>query len=298
MNALTKAAPARPIDVLRKQLVSLPEIAQNLPSTVSPDRFRNVVVTAANMSPDLLEADRRSLLGACVKCAADGLVPDGREAALVIFNQKSKDGGWEKRVQYMPMLAGILKRARNSGEIAGISVQVVYERDEFTFSPDDFDRPIRHTLPALTEERGKPVGAYALVKLKDGTVMAEAMGKAEIDRVRGVSKAKDAGPWVQWWDQMARKTVLRRLSKYLPMDAAPLEAVLRRDDELGAPQGDADAGPPVLDGEAAALLHFGRLAALEAAIDGQAVEVGNATPEQLAELDSDPFPPEFPSGRR
>ena len=264
--SLTTTKAARPIDVLRKQLSSLPEIAQNLPSTVSPDRFRNVVVTAANMTPDLLEADRRSLLGACVKCAADGLIPDGREAALVIFNTKKKDGGWEKRVQYMPMLGGVLKRIRNSGELAGLSVQVVHERDEFMFCPDDFDRPIRHTLPPLAEDRGKPIGAYALAKLKDGTVMGEAMSLAEINKVRNVSRAKDSGPWVQWWDQMARKTVLRRLSKYLPMDAAPMEALLRRDDELAAPQGDADAAAGViLEGEAEEAVSS-RLDALEGAM--------------------------------
>jgi recombination protein RecT len=236
-TAVAEAKPARPIDVLRKQLSSLPEIAQNLPTTVSPEKFRNVVVTAANMTPDLLSADRRSLLGACVKCAADGLVPDGREAALVIFNTKNKDGGWEKRIQYMPMLAGVLKRMRNSGEIAGISVQIVCEQDDFTYSPDDFERPIKHTTPPLGTDRGKAVGAYALVKLKDGTVMGDVMDVRAIERVRSVSRSKDKGPWVDWWDEMARKTVLRRLAKYLPMDATPIEALLRRDDERPATPG-------------------------------------------------------------
>lgn len=289
MNALTKAAPARPIDVLRRQLAGLPEIAQNLPSTVSPDRFRNVVVTAANTMPELLDADRRSLLGACVKCAADGLVPDGREAALVIFNTKNREGKWEKRVQYMPMLAGILKRARNSGEIAGLSVQVVHERDDFVFAPDDFERPIRHTLPRLSEDRGKPIGAYALAKLKDGTVMAEAMSLSEIERVRAVSRSKDSGPWSQWWDQMARKTVLRRLAKYLPMDAAPMEALLRRDDGLGAAQGDADAAGHVVVEGTAEEAGSSRLDALEGAIEGEVVESGpppveNAGPGDLADM--------------
>jgi recombination protein RecT len=240
-TALAEAKPARPIDVLRKQLASLPEIAQNLPSTVSPDKFRNVVITAANMTPDLLGADRRSLLGACVKCAADGLVPDGREAALVLMGNK---------VQYMPMIAGVLKRARNSGEIASLVVQVVYERDAFTWSPCDPERPIQHTTPPLAEERGAPIGAYAIARLKDGSVMAEVMSKAEIEKVRGVSRAKGSGPWVQWWDQMARKTVLRRLSKYLPMDAAPMEALLQRDEERPA----TPTGEEIVEAEAVEIL--------------------------------------------
>lgn len=263
MNAITQAAPARPIDVLRKQLSGLPEIAQNLPSTVSPDKFRNVVITAANMSPDLLNADRRSLLGACVKCAADGLVPDGREAALVLFGGK---------VQYMPMLAGVLKRARNSGEIASLVVQVVHEKDSFIWRPSDGERPVEHGVPGLGDDRGAPIGAYAIARLKDGSVMAEVMSKAEIEKVRAVSRSKGNGPWVQWWDQMARKTVLRRLSKYLPMDAAPMEALLRRDDDLGAAKGDADAARGVvLEGEAMEA-SSGRLDALEdsLSLDGEA----------------------------
>jgi len=237
-GAVAEARPARPIDVLRRQLANLPEIAQNLPSTVSPEKFRNVVITAANMAPDLLNADRRSLLGACVKCAADGLVPDGREAALVLMGGK---------VQYMPMIAGVLKRARNSGEIASLVVQVVYEKDDFVWRPSDPEKPVEHSAPALTVDRGNPIGAYAIARLKDGSVMAEVMSKAEIEKVRNVSRSKGNGPWVQWWDQMARKTVLRRLAKYLPMDAAPMESLLRRDEEPpAAPTGE----PMALEGEA------------------------------------------------
>lgn len=234
-QAVAETKPSRPIDVLRKQLANLPEIAQNLPSTVSPEKFRNVVITAANMNPSLLDADRRSLLGACVKCAADGLLPDGRDAALVMFG---------KQVQYMPMIAGLIRRARNSGQIAGISVQVVHAKDDFVWAPDDFDKPITHRPPRLGEDRGEPIGAYAVVKLADGTVMHDVMPVKDIEKVRNVSRAKGNGPWVQWWDQMARKTVFRRLSKYLPADAAPHTLMSRDDEPPAAPNGE------VLDGEA------------------------------------------------
>lgn len=257
MNALAPAPqkPARPIDVLRRQLASLPEIAQNLPSTVSPDKFRNVVITAANLTPGLLNADRKSLLGACVKCAADGLIPDGREAALVMFGQQ---------VQYMPMVGGILKRARNSGEIGSLVVQVVHANDTFVWRPSDGENPVTHEVPGLLADRGPEIGAYAIARLKDGSVMAEVMSKPEIEKVRAVSRAKGSGPWTQWWDQMARKTVLRRLAKYLPMDAIPHDA-LARDDGLGAPGGDADAGPEWIEGEAEAVP--GKLDMFEGAID-------------------------------
>ncbi len=263
---MNQVATVPPEAQLRKQLEAMrPQFAMALPSHIKPEKMQRVVMTVVQQTPELLDADRRSLLGACMKCAADGLIPDGREAALVIFNVKSKAGGWSKRVQYMPMLGGLLKRARNSGEIAGVVVNVVHEADEFVQTPDDFDKPLLHRPPKLGTPRGEPIGAYALVKLADGTVMHEVMDRAEIERVRAVSKAKDGGPWTQWWDQMARKTVFRRLAKYLPMDAET-ERAMQRDDDLGQPGGDADAAPVVIDGTA----ESSRLDALESAIDGHA----------------------------
>ena len=248
-TSVTTPRAADPAQQLRAQLVAMSgELRNALPSHIKPEKFQRVVMTVVQQTPELLGADRRSLLASCTKCAADGLVPDGREAALVVFNTKNKDGSWEKRVQYMPMLVGILKRARNSGEIAGVIVNVVREGDEFTRRPDDFDKPVEHRMPKLGESRGRAIGAYALVKLKDGTIMHDVMDRDEIERVRAVSRAKDSGPWVQWWDEMARKTVFKRLSKYLPMDAEA-EDFLRRDDEAEAAP--VDSGP-VIEGSVSA----------------------------------------------
>lgn len=248
---------------LRTQLAAMaPQFAMALPSHIKPEKMQRVVMTVAQQNPDLLSADRRSLLGACIKCASDGLIPDGREAALVIFNTKSKDGGWVKAVQYMPMVAGLLKRARNSGDIASVTAQVVYEKDRFVWRPAE-DRPIEHEAPPLSEDRGRPIGAYALAHLKDGTIACEVMTHSEIEKVRNVSRSKDKGPWVDWWSEMARKSAMRRLAKWLPMDtedADRIEQTMRRDDNLGAPHGDADAGPIIIDGEATT----SRLDAMEA----------------------------------
>lgn len=244
MNQIAKRDDS-PEGKLRQQLTAMaPQFAMALPSHIKPEKLQRVVMTVAQQDPKLLEADRRSLLGACMKCAADGLVPDGREAALVLFNN---------RVQYMPMMMGLLKRSRNTGDVAGIVAQVVYENDEFVQTPDDFDKPIRHTPPRLGQPRGKPIGAYALAKLKDGTIVSEVMDLAQIEKVRKVSRAGTRGPWVDWWDEMARKTVFRRLAKWLPMDAEDadrFEQIARRDDALGQPQGDADAAPAWIEGEA------------------------------------------------
>src|SRR5690606_23274926 len=148
---------------------------------------------------------------------------------FVVFNTKTRDQGWVKIVQYMPMIGGILKKIRNSGELLTIAAHVVYERDQFEYALGDDER-IEHR-PYLGDDRGKPIAVYAVAKTKDGGVYREVMTVGEVEAVRAVSRAKDKGPWIDWWTEMARKTVLRRLSKRLPM-STDLEELMRRDDDL------------------------------------------------------------------
>lgn len=208
---------------LGKELEVLkPELAKVLPAHVSAEKFMRVVSTALAQSPDLRNSDRRALLTACVRCATDGLVPDGREAALVIFSGKA---------QYMPMVAGILKKVRNSGELLSIVANVVYDKDEFRYFVDDDGEHVLHQPNITDPDRGKLLCVYSIAKTKDGGVYVEVMSRSQIEQVRNVSKSKDSGPWKSWYDEMARKTVIRRLSKRLPM-STDLETVIHRDDEL------------------------------------------------------------------
>lgn len=195
------------------------QFALALPEHVSPERFVRVVVTAIQSNPALAAADRDSVLGAAIKCAQDGLLPDGREAALVVYGNKA---------QYLPMIAGVLAKVRRSGELLTIASHIVYESDAFTYTLGD-DEKIEHQ-PFLSGPRGKPIAAYAVAKTKDAGIYREVMSIEQIEQVRNVSRAKNNGPWVQWWDEMARKTVLRRLAKRLPM-STDLQQVFQRDDD-------------------------------------------------------------------
>ena len=196
------------------------EFESVLPPQIPTDRFVRTAITSVGMNPDLLTTDRRSLLGACMKAAQDGLLPDGREAALVIFKGKA---------QYMPMVAGLLKKARQSGQISSISAHVVYERDQFDYELGDNEH-ILHK-PLITGERGKPVAVYAIARTTDGGAYREVMSVAQVEKVRAVSRtSRGDSPWNQWWDEMARKTVIRRLAKYLP-SSTDLDQVLGRENE-------------------------------------------------------------------
>lgn len=221
----------KPIDQFRGSIAKMqPQFAAALPPQIPVERFMRVVVTAVQSDPNLLAADQRSLFSATMKCAQDGLIPDGREAALTVFNKKNRNTGqYEKHVQYMPMMGGILKKIRNSGELGSISANVVYERDQFDYELGDEEK-VYHK-PHLGAARGKPIAAYAIARMKDGAIYREVMSVEEIEAIRSISRAKDDGPWKDHWGEMAKKTVLRRLSKRLPM-STDLDAVISRDDEL------------------------------------------------------------------
>lgn len=244
-----------PIEGIRQQLGTMaPEFRAALPAHVTVEKFTRVAMTAIQNTPELVNVDRRSLFGAIVRLAQDGLLPDGREAAIVKFGDKA---------QAMPMIAGILKKIRQSGEVAKVNAFVVHEKDDFTVRYG-FDESVEHVPPPLDQPRGKPIGAYATAVLTDGSQLLEVMSLEEIEKVRKVSRASTRGPWVDWWGEMARKTVMRRLSKRLPMSTDLEEEVFQRDETL------ARNDTPVIEGEASNVTPIAppanRLEALEAAV--------------------------------
>ena len=189
-----------------------PQLQAALPPHIKVERFARIVLTAVQENPKLLECERQSVLRSCLRCAQDGLLPDGREAALVHF--------WNSKLnqliaQYMPMYQGLLKKVRNSGELASIVTHVVYTGDKFRYVLGDEEK-IEHEPCDDDAKRGTPRCVYAIARLKDGSIVREVMSKAEVEKVRMSSKMKDGAPWTDWWDQQARKTVLKRLVKWLP----------------------------------------------------------------------------------
>jgi len=227
MTTQQQQSAGKPIDDIRKSLGSMAAQFQAvMPTKEHVDRFIRITVTAVQQNPKLMEADRNSFYAACMKCAQDGLLPDGKEAVLNIYKENigtRESPDWKAVVQYQPMIEGMLKKLRNSDDIIGApSVQVVKEFDKFEFRLGDDESIVHH--PHLDGDRGKTRGAYSIVKFKDGGVSREYMSIDEIMQVRARSKAKDSGPWklgeggkhTTEFDEMARKTVFRRHTKKLP----------------------------------------------------------------------------------
>lgn len=210
------------------------EFMRALPAHIPVARFMRVLLTAVQNNPDLLGADRQTLFNSAMRAAQDGLLPDGREGAIVIYRTKKKDRDgnerWIDAAQWMPMVFGILKKIRNSGEVAMITARVVYAGDKFRYWIDDNGEHVEYE-PSDEPDTGIVRRVFAMAKTNDGELYVEPMTAEQVEKVRNVSRSKDKGPWKDWWDEMAKKTVIRRLAKRLPM-STDLDDLIRRDDAL------------------------------------------------------------------
>ena len=219
------------IDQVRTQLTAMqPQFAAALPKHVSPERFVRVLMTAVQTTPALLNADRRTLFASAMKASQMGLLPDGREGAIVTFKDQC---------QFMPMVAGVMKMVRNSGEISTWSVQAVYENDNFDFCLGD-EEHITHK-PALSG-RGKLIAVYSIVSMKDGEKSREVMSVEDVNGIRARSRSGNSGPWVTDFAEMAKKTVVRRHAKRLPL-STDIDGAIREDDDLFMPPADTPQEP-------------------------------------------------------
>lgn len=122
----------------------------------------------------------------------------------------------------MPGYRGFLDLARRSGQIKSLVARAVYENDVFEY---EYGLEERVTHKPAMDERGELKAVYAVALLKDGGHQFEVMSKREIEAVRQKSQGKNAGPWTEYYDEMARKTVVRKLFKWLPCSVEMQKAV-------------------------------------------------------------------------
>lgn len=185
-----------------------PEIARVLPNQMNPDRMARIATTAIKQTPALARCTPASFLGALMTASQLGLEPGPLGLAYLV--------PYGNTCTFIPGYRGLIQLARNSGQLADVWAEIVYENDEFKQTLG-LHRDLVH-VPA-EGERGKPVRVYAAAKLKDGTTPFVVMTFSEVEAIRLRSKAGNNGPWKTDWAEMAKKTAIRRLSKWLPLSA-------------------------------------------------------------------------------
>ena len=207
--------------------------AELLPRHMTPDRMMKLVYAAATKTPKLMQCTPASIGMCLTTCSELGLEPgDVRGHVYLIPRENRKAGVMECTLQIG--YKGYAELGRRSGEIASVDASVVYKGEPFLVArgahPD-----IQHEWRSdIDRSDSALVAAYAVVRLKDGSIAFEVLTRQEIDARRARPMSRDNGPWVTDYARMARKTALRALftGGLVPMSAEIVRAIEVDNDDI------------------------------------------------------------------
>lgn len=192
--------------------VMAPAIKAALPSVMTPERFTRITMSALSANPKLQECSPQSFLGSMMTAAQLGLEPNTPlgQAYLIPYRNHGR-----MECQFQLGYKGLIDLAYRSGEVSIIQAHTVYENDDFTYELG-LDPKLRH-IPAKSN-RGKPVAYYAMFKTKDDGYGFQVMSIEDVTaHAKRYSKSYGSGPWQTNFDEMAKKTVLKKVLKYAPL---------------------------------------------------------------------------------
>ncbi len=216
----TASAPAKPktkAPIIVQQVLSdqfKKQLALAVPKHLNADRMARIAATEVRKNKALLNTEPTSFLGSVMQAAQLGLEPGSAlgQAYLVPYGNQC---------QLIIGYKGMIDLARRSGQVLSLNAYAVREGDDFSFQLGL--KPDIHHVPSLEADRiNKPITyVYAVATLKGGGYQFEVMSRAEVEAVK--AKAKSKNIWNNYFEEMAKKTVIRRLFKYLPVSIEALE---------------------------------------------------------------------------
>lgn len=239
------AIPLRKVSNVKELLMNdmaKQQLATVAASQMKPERMMRLIANAARTTPKLMQCDPMSLLGGLMQCASLGLEPNTvlGHAYLIPFDNNRKvrdpDTGreqWKKitEVQLVVGYKGLIDLARRSGHITSLSANIHYSDDELWEYEEGTESTLRHR-PGSQE--GKKLHAYAIAKFKDGGHAYVVLPWAKVMKIRDGSQGwqsavkfgkTENSPWAKHEDEMAKKTAIRALAKYLPLSIEFMDAV-------------------------------------------------------------------------
>lgn len=184
------------------------KFASALPSVITPERFARICANAVASNPQLAKCSLTSLIGALLCSAQAGLEPNTSlgQAYIIPYGDKA---------QFQISYKGLIELAHRSGQLKDISAHVVYENDTFEYELG-LEPKLKH-IPAM-KDRGEATWVYAVYHLISGGYGFEVMSVEDINRHRRqYSKTRGTSPWDTAWEEMAKKTVVKKALKYAPM---------------------------------------------------------------------------------
>lgn len=190
------------------------EIKRALPSVMTPERFTRIVLSAISSNPKLAETTPQSFLGAMMQSAQLGMEVNTvlGQAYILPYNNKGV-----MEAQFQLGYKGLIDLAYRSGEVESIQAHIVYENDKFDVQYG-LEPKLEH-IPA-DSDRGEPVKVYAIFRTKSGGYGFEVMSMDDVrTHASKYSKAYNSSysPWKTNFEEMAKKTVLKRVLKYAPL---------------------------------------------------------------------------------
>ena len=233
MSAIVSTKPLRQVQRVKELLVNSQardQLAAVAAKHMNPERMMRVVANAIRTTPKLQQCEPMSFLGALMQCASIGLEPNTilGHAYLVPFDNRKKG---VTEVQLIVGYKGLIDLARRSGHITSLSANIHYSDDELWEYEEGTEARLRHR-PGPME--GKKMHAYAIARFKDGGHAYVVLPWAHVMKIRDASQgwntAKRYGktaetPWGKHEDEMAKKTAIRALAKYLPLSVEFMDAM-------------------------------------------------------------------------
>ena len=205
------------------------QMAMALPDHISPQKINRVIITEISKNPRLLKCSRESVLTSAMEACQLGLVPNSVQGLAYLIPYGTK-------CQLITGYKGLISLALQSGRLASIWGRIVREGDHFEY--EEGTNPFIHHKPTVGkkgDKSGAVVGAYAVAKMKGGEdTQFEFLSLLDIERVKARSSSGSKGPWVDDYEQMAKKTAVRALLKWLPLESERVELAAGKKEGRGS----------------------------------------------------------------
>jgi len=200
-----------------------PQIRAVIPKHLTAERITRIALVAASRNPLLLQCDPMSILQAVMTASYLGLEPNTPLGHAYLIPYKNGHTG-KYEAQFITGYRGLIELAMRSDRVTSIEAHAVYDCDEFHFELGTA-RTLYHKPQLDRPEKARIIAVYAVAELANGSFKFDVMGRGDVEGIRARSRSANHGPWVTDFQEMARKTVVRRFSKQLPLSPEFAHAV-------------------------------------------------------------------------
>jgi len=200
-------------------------ISQVLPKGLTTDRIVKVRLVAAMKNPRIYECSQMVIVKSIVDAAQLGFElgsPLGHAYPVPYYNQKKKHYELQAIIGYKGFI-----RLACGGDVESIYAVVAYDGERFEVYRGTRNEIIHE--PRYDLDNPQPIAIYAVAELRNGKKQFDVMTVAQVEAIRRRSQSPESGPWKTDWEEMGKKTVTKRLCKYLNLSVEAHEAIAKVD---------------------------------------------------------------------